>query len=393
MRPLLPEEMVFWEKHKNLSPPQIADAAQKAHLDHIFLAGRAKSWQKAKDKLPGWFLNKDLIWPYQHYLEQSSSEETALYKASTFPFQQVIDLTGGFGVDSWAFASKGARVVHNEPNESLSKVAEQNLKALGLTNTSFLQKDATSLLDSLNASQGNVLLYADPSRRDHIGKRSKEISQYIPNPDDLIKKSLDLGLAILLKMSPMDSIPEMLSRWPLISELHVISLKNECKEILLFINPHSTTETKIISTEISYPSEPFNYTLSDEKNAQMNVAAIDQYIYDPYVSLLKAGPYKLISSRFKVHKLHPFTHLYTSDSYVEHFPGRHFKVLHLLPAGSGQLKEVLSDHKIMIVSRNYPMSPDQLYQKLKLKTGGKDFLFAVTDHHQKRQFIIAERIH
>jgi hypothetical protein len=392
MRALLPEEQEFWEKHKHLIPAQMAEAARKAKLDHFYLANRLKSYLKGKEKLPTLSAHEDLIWPDPVNIEQSSSEATAAYKATHFAYPKVIDLTGGFGIDTWAFAQQAQKVLHNEPNEILSGVCRANFQKLNFQNIDYSQKDALDLLSQLPPSEGDTLVYADPSRRDEKGRRQSLLSQYVPDPSELIRLSLSLHYPLLLKLSPMDSLPEMMGLWPQLTEIHVVSVKNECKEILVFLKPNSNQPLKITAAEIGYNSLPFVFSPEEEAAASMLCGALSIYLYDPFVSILKAGPYKLLASAFGLTRLHPFTHLYTSAEHIDQFPGRQFKVLKALPASTNQLLNWFPEKKALIVTRNFPISPEKLYLKLKLQPGGERFLFALTDHRDQRLFVIAERI-
>jgi len=334
------------------------------------LAEQIDSKKRCELKLPLWFNSCNIFYPPKISIEQASSEIAAKYKASLIEGNDIIDLTGGFGVDSFFFALKAESVTHCELNKELSELSKHNSEILGVK-INYVNANGIDYLKNSNKKFSTI--YIDPSRRIESKKvfKLKDCEPDIVGNLNLLKNHSD---HIIIKTAPLLDIKSTIRELDRISEVHVISIKNECKELLLVINKDNLSDNPLITcllhneTEIKYSfkiSEESIYTIS-------NYSEPLQYLYEPDVGILKAGCFKLICRDFKVEKLHQHTHLYTSNDLNELFPGRKFKVKKTWSFGQFQ-----KDNKIKqanIICRNFGLSPEELKKKLKIKDGGSEYL-------------------
>lgn len=185
----------------------------------------------------------------------------------------------------------------------------------------------------------------------------------------------------------MLDVQQGMSELKFVKTVWVVAVDNEVKELLFLCEKDYAKETSIVAIDLKRESESFAFTFSEERNHQVELSNPLQYIYEPNAALLKAGAFKTIAAKFSLEKLHISTHLYTSDQLFENFPGRIFKVDRLLKADPKVAAEAFIDGKVNIITRNYPLSPDELKKKLKLKDGGDQYLIGCSG--EKEKFLIA----
>ena len=346
---------------KNIEPRELAEQ----------IDGRKRS----EKKLPHWFSTPKIFFPPKLSIEQSSSELTAEYKSRLAKGDALIDLTGGFGVDAYYFAKKCSKVIHCEQNLQLSEIVEYNSKLLGIENIEFINSDSLTYL--LNDSAVYDTIYIDPSRRIQT---QKVFLLKDTEPDVVSNLPLLLSKAskIIIKTSPLFDIQSGLKELSNVREVHVVSVKNDCKELLWIVDKDFTGEPIIVCAALkNHLEDQLTFKLSDEKNLTINQYSPPlQYLYEPDVALLKAGCFKSITRKFDVIKLHSNTHLYTSDKLSNIFVGKKFKVL-AVAEYKDFLKEI-SIKKANVICRNFPYTPDQVKKKHKLIDGGADYLFFTT---------------
>ena len=381
--------------------------------EHIFLARQTEGRKIVATKLPSWAENMSILFPVKISLEQCSSEATALYKAGLVSGKSLVDLTGGFGVDC-SFLSKNFKSTeYVEQNEELCDIARHNFNALGL-NINVNNSESVEYLEGMSPVD---CIYIDPARRDIKGKKTADLSLCSPNlleiRDILLKKCNTL----LIKLSPMFDISSALEVFPECKQVHVVSVKNECKELLLLIEKGFCGETEIVCVdldELGVRSEELGISvqtsgepsllelsrvkleitsvasnLKKEKGEIISYSFPKAYLYEPYASIMKAGLFKTVAKRYNVQKLHPNTHLYTSDEYIENFPGRSFQINRVTKV---QRKEIQDIDKANLSIRNFPGNVADLKKKLKLKDGGNIYIFACTLNDNSKVLIICEKI-
>jgi hypothetical protein len=244
-----------------------------------------------------------------------------------------------------------------------------------------------SLYSTFKSSNFQIL-YIDPSRRGNENKRLYALEDCEPDLTRIWSDLQQSGCKIIVKLSPMLDIDRILKQLAGISEIHIISVRNDCKEVLVVADRLSNGAVKIFC--INYLSDKseqfFEFKPGEEKTAAAQyISEVKKYLYEPNVSILKAGAYKSVARRFDLEKLHPNTHLYTADNLTEEFPGRIFEVLEVYPFSNRTCKNLSkSIIKANITVRNFPLSVEELRKKLNMKDGGDIYLFACTLSDNKK---------
>jgi len=349
--------------------------------------------QKVRSKVPTYYETEDLLYPVQLSLEQSSSELTAKYKSTICTGHTLVDLTGGFGVDCYFMSSQFKHATYIERQAELCDLAIHNFKVLGRDSIEVVQSETENYLKDMNPVDW---IFIDPARRSSSGKKVVLLSDCEPNVAALSKLLLEKANRIMIKLSPMMDITAAMRELPDTSEIHIISVENECKEVLLILDHSVVTNIKMKAVNFGKNNERqlFEYNTEEEWNAVATYSPeIDKYLYEPNASVMKSGAFKLIGNLFKLSKLHINTHLYTSNELSLHFPGRVFEVLNTWGNSKSELNE-LSKHlpKANITTRNYPLSVEELRKKLKIKEGGDSFLFACTMANNQKVMIECKKL-
>lgn len=390
----------FFDYCQSLEDKKITDLALNQHIisdefDKIDVLNQVQGLQIAKAKLPSWYQNKHILYPVKLSLEQCSSEETAKYKASLIKKQlnSFIDLTGGFGVDTAFITERSKQSTYVETNEALCQLAEHNFKALNL-NITVVCKNTYDFLSQETKSYN--LIYLDPARRDNIGQKVISIADCSPNLLEIQDKLLTIADELLVKYSPMLDIRKAIKEVNHIYEIHIVSLNNECKELLLRMSKGSNNEPiRIYCTNITNKeNESFDFSLDEEINAPLKLTPnIETYIYEPNSSIMKAGAFKSITLHYNIYKLNKNTHLYTSPELIKDFPGRIFSVNKISTLYKKDLKSSLKEiTQANVLTRNFPLKAEELKNKLKLKDGGENYIIGTTDKQEKKILLLCERI-
>ena len=353
------------------------------------LRKKVKSWAAIADEPQN--ISK-LAFPSKLPFEQCSSEATALYKADLVGGDLLVDLTGGLGVDFTFMSAKFQRSVYVEQNEDLVKCAEINLPILGAKNATFLCDEALNYLN--NMTERASVIYIDPARRSDEGEKVVMLNDCKPDLIELESILLDHADMVVAKLSPMLDISKALTSLKSVSEIHIVSVDNECKELLLVLKrEHGQPIIKTFNIH-GERVEKLEFMPSEELMAVCKFAyAPRMFLYEPNTSILKSGGFKIVAERFHLVKLHVNSHLYTSDDRVDDFPGRRFEVMAWSGFARNELASILKGVKqANIAVRNFPMSPEKLRSKLKLKDGGKDYFFASTLADGKKVLLRCRKI-
>lgn len=334
------------------------------------LAAQITAKKKAEKKLPTWFSTNGIYYPTTLSIEQTSSEIAAEYKASLAKGNNLIDLTGGFGVDSYYFSRKLKAVTHCEINSTLSQIAQNNAIALGADNISFFSGDGLSYL--IQTEEKFDTVYLDPARRAEKGKvfMLKDCTpNVVSNLDFLLSKSD----RIIIKTAPLLDITAGLLELKNVSEIHIVSIKNECKEILWVVEANANPDPKIIAVTINETQKAFSFLKSENNTsaAYTNNISSGDYLFEPDAALLKSGAFNLIGNKYDLQKLHPQTQLYTSKSLNPLFPGRVFKIEEIYSTNDLKKLKLISGN---VIVRNYLAKPEDLVKKYKIKSGKDQFL-------------------
>ena len=346
------------------------------------IATQIEARQRIKNKLPEWYANDQLIFPRKENLEQASSEATAKYKAQMIKGSFALDLTGGSGVDAYAFSKSFAHIEYVEPNEELCDLATYNFSVLD-ANIEVHQKTAEAFLDS--NSKKYDLVYLDPSRRSDSNQRLVALDEYLPNVVELQKALFNISDRVLVKASPMLDIHQAVEQLQHVTKVVCLSVDNEMKEVLFLTDIHATTkEPEIVCENIGNPKRAaFKFNRSEEDQATVSFSEPQEYVYDPFTAIRKSGAFNLFGERYQLLKLAPNTHLYTSSELNKDIPARVFKVLGELKGGAKSIRKSARNGLINVISKNYPLSATEIKKKYKLQDGGEQFLILCTSNERK----------
>jgi 16S rRNA G966 N2-methylase RsmD len=334
--------------------------------------------QIIEHKIPSWRQSDEIRYPGRLSLEQCSSEKTARYKASLLSGHSFVDLTGGWGVDTAFISPKFSQVTYVEKQEELANLAKHNFPILGLNFIRIHTGDGIEYLEKMNPVD---CIYLDPARRSLSGKKVVLIEDCEPNLLEIQNLLLTKASFVLIKLSPLLDINAALRVLKNVKEVHVVSVENECKELLLLLEKGNTQAPVITCANLRKKGDQtVSFEYSEEKKAQIAYSReVKDYLYEPNASLLKAGFYKGIALRYPVEKLHSDSHLYTSTQYIPDFPGRIFRVEAVSSLNKKSLKAFLTGmDKANLTIRNFPLTVAGLRKKLKLNEGGEVYLFATT---------------
>ena len=383
MRHYTPEEKEFIQQHRHRSPAELMLQANRyPGLPVAELVRQIQARQKAADKLPTWVSDPDVVFPVAVSVEQSSSEAAAAYKASLVS-GQLVDLTGGFGVDSYYFARHFDWVVHVEQNRELWEVAAYNFRLLGAGNIETANTTAEDFLASFDGRAD--VIYLDPARRGERAEKVHLLQDCEPDVQHLLPLLLQKAKAVLLKTSPMLDIDLALSQLAQVAAVWVVAVQNECKEVLYLIREDAPGEVKRTAVNLlsNGKTQQLVFSGSAEEAASVTYEDPQVYLYEPNAAILKAGAYRSVASQYGLHKLHPNSHLYTSTTLVADFPGRVFACQGVGRYNKKELLARLPSRKANITVRNFPESVADIRKKTGIKEGGEDYLFFTTDKHQK----------
>ncbi|QNK63322.1 hypothetical protein H7F33_02045 [Pedobacter sp. PAMC26386] len=333
------------------------------------LANQIASRKKSLRKLPTWFNTKLIYYPALLSVEQCSSEITAAYKAGLVKGNTLIDLTGGYGVDSFYFAKNTQTVIHCEINEELSAIASYNSVLLQEENVQFICGDGLEFLK--NTTKEFDCVYIDPARRSSSGKVFM-LKDCTPNVVENLSMLLSKANQILVKTAPLLDLSAGLKELNHVAEIHIVSVKNECKELIWVIEKGFEASTKIICTTLNTVQKQFSFVMGEEgSTAITGIITPGQYLYEPDVALLKSGAFNLIAERYQLQKFHHQTQLYTSAVIHPEFPGRIFKIEEILSAAKIKKEKNLVGN---VIVRNYPDKAATLVDKYHIKADDTQFM-------------------
>ena len=380
-------------------------ALQRKRFAHLsdeewrWMLQQVEGRQRTHDKLPTFAQIEDWWYPIRLSCEQCSSEATARYKAAIIrqlgeKQDILIDLTGGYGVDTYFLSEQTVQAHYVERNEELCRIAQHNFqianKPIHVHNTSaedFLAQ--YPMAESVSSDvKKEVVVYLDPARRDAHGGKVFRIEDCEPNVIKILPFLRAISNTILIKFSPMLDITSALQSLGNEWDVHVVALHNEVKEIIFV-----TGNNRIHAVNILHEgNDQFSFTRSEEKSALCAMAdCICEYIYEPNAAIIKAGAFRLVSERYQLHKLDHNTHLYTADQLIEDFPGRVWKVT-AQPIKNQRDIAALGIQRAAILTRNYPLTPEELRKKFKVQESDSHFLIGAR-LATKPTLILAERIH
>ena len=443
----------FIRQHQDEDVRQLAFLGSKyPEVDMPFALDQIRGRKMARVKLPRWASLEGIIYSPHISMEQCSSESTALYKAELaarllgLPASssgtemkaeneiEFVDLTGGFGVDfSYIAARLGVKSMYVERQAHLCEAAKENFGRLGLKNAivkngdgieilhSFhpKKKDAASADDSLGITYdqprsllktnlGLKIIFIDPARRDDAGNKVVSLKDCTPDVTVLQEEMLSKADYVIIKLSPMLDWHRAISELSHVREVHIISVNNECKELLLVLSARNMGDMEASSAdgEVKHAGNLSIYCVNDAQSfvcdeSDMETSPVKiapstleemQYLYEPNASLMKAGCFGVLSGRYDARMLSKNSHLFVSQAPIEAFPGRSFRIIAVSSFNKKELKRHLSGiTKANIATRNFPLSVAELRKRLKLKDGGETYIFATTLSDESHVLVITEK--
>ena len=443
----------FIRQHQDEDVRQLAFLGSKyPEVDMPFALDQIRGRKMARVKLPRWASLEGIIYPPHISMEQCSSESTALYKAELaarllgLPASssgtemkaeneiEFVDLTGGFGVDfSYIAARLGVKSMYVERQAHLCEAAKENFERLGLKNAivkngdgievlhSFhpKKKDAASDDDSLGitydqprsllkTNPGLKIIFIDPARRDDAGNKVVSLKDCTPDVTVLQEEMLSKADYVIIKLSPMLDWHRAISELSHVREVHIISVNNECKELLLVLSARNMGDMEASSAdgEVKHAGNLRIYCVNDAQSFVCDELDMEsspvriappvleemQYLYEPNASLMKAGCFGVLSDRYDARMLSKNSHLFVSREPIAAFPGRSFRIIAISSFNKKELKRYLSGiTKANIATRNFPLSVAELRKRLKLKDGGETYIFATTLSDESHVLVITEK--
>ena len=347
-----------------------------------------KGRKTAVKKIP-FLLKENIIFPPNLNLEQASSQSTAEYKAKNLKGKSFLDLTCGFGIDAYFLSENFDEITLVEQNPELLEIVKHNWEILG-KKANFINENLEEFLKK-NTEKFDIV-YLDPARRDSEKNKKFLLEDLSPNLLEIQEKLLEISDEIWIKLSPLIDISYLISVLKNISKIEIIAVKNEVKELLVKICRDKSRlvhdckdKSRLVYVGISCinlesEESDFSFNFNEEKNAVPEFSEPLKYLYIPNNSVLKSGAFNLVSEKFGLKKLHQNTHFYTSDEFLQNFPGR---ILEIQTIDSKQIKK---GEKFNIISKNHPLSPDEIKKKYKISDGGKSYL--IFTQTQKAKIIL-----
>ena len=431
----------FIRQHQDDDVRQLAFLGSKyPEVDMPFALDQIRGRKMARVKLPRWASIDGIIYPPHISMEQCSSEATALYKAELaerllnqqkikiceFTTKDTVapkfaknegtcenqgkvgfaDLTGGFGVDFSYIAERlGVRAMYVERQEHLCEKAKENFLRLGLANAEVKNGDGIEVLHTLEHLS---LISIDPARRDDAGNKVVSLKDCTPDVTVLQEEMLSKADYVVIKLSPMLDWHRAISELSHVREVHIISVNNECKELLLVLSARNMGEMEASSAdgEVKRVGNLRIYCVNDAQSfvceeSDMEASSVKiappvleemQYLYEPNASLMKAGCFGVLSGRYDARMLSKNSHLFVSREPITAFPGRSFRIIAVSSFNKKELKRHLSGiTKANIATRNFPLSVAELRKRLKLKDGGETYIFATTLSDESHVLVITNK--
>ncbi len=379
-------------------------------------------WQTARHKLPAWAACDGIVYPPHLAMEQCSSEQTARYKAGVVARllgnkakdSTLYDLTGGFGVDFSFLSPLFGRAVYVEQQAPLVEVAHHNFSTLGLNN---VEARCSNALEALHDIGHATMIFLDPARRDSSGARTYALTDCTPDVLAMKEELFAKADFLMLKLSPMLDWRAVVQQLGCVRELHIVSVRNECKELLVVVAPEapllspqkgedvppqsednaltvycfnddqqfifSSSSLHIVATEESSPpwGDKRGASSWDKRGAFSvdNKGALGAFLLVPNASIMKAGCFPELARRYGVSPISANSHLFICPHSIDDFPGRQFEITAISSMNKRELRTIFSGiTQANVAVRNFPISAEQLRHRLRLRDGGNLYVFATT---------------
>lgn len=383
----------FIQQYREKDVRELAlQGARFPDVDLSFALDQIAGWQTARKKIPSWTTIEGITFPPRLSMEQCSSEQTARYKAALAErllkkqegSHRLVDLTGGFGVDFSFLSPVFDEAVYVEQQEHLCKIAEENFKVLGLRQSCVVHADGIAYLLQMEHAD---IIYLDPARRDANGARTFALQDCTPNILDIKDELLQKARWVIVKLSPMLDWHKAVQELQSVVEVHVVSVGNECKELLLVMaGKESEQEESPMTIYCVNDKQVFTCSM-EQMNEHVRIAEkieLEMFLYEPNASIMKVGCFGACAEQYGVKGIARNSHLFVSDTLIPHFPGRIFRITAVSSMNKRELKDALQGvKKANVAVRNFPLKAEELRRKLKLADGGDCYLFGTTTEEGK----------
>lgn len=396
------ETLSYIKNHRTDDPRKLALQSHPSDVDMPYALEQIAGWQAARHKLPRWASIEDIIYPPHLSMEQCSSQTTAIYKQQVAKrllgddAGMLVDLTGGYGVDFSYMARAFRHEVYVERQKVLCEAAHHNFPLLGIGDAEIICGDGAEYLGRIDHVS---MIYLDPARRDNNGGRTYGIADCTPDVTalrDVLMKKADY---VMVKLSPMLDWHKAVEDVGNVCEVHIVSVKNECKELLLVIDCRENRRQTLQVSCVNYSGDNTATTdiFSPEDCLEAASASFadpveQSYVYEPNASLMKFGSFEPLRRKYGVMQIAPNSNLFVSRDNVEDFPGRRFLIKAVSGMNKMELRHILgSIDKANITTRNFPLSVGELRKRLKLKDGGDTYIFATTLQDGSHKLLVCGR--
>lgn len=391
---LLNKEVQNWikENYKRDIPSLVLKGSPFENISVQELAEQLLSKKKAEKKLPTWFGTDCVIFPKPLSIEQTSSEKTAHYKASIVSGESLLDLTLGFGVDTFYFSKKVKQLTAVEKQQDLAEKVAHNFKLFGIKNVLIKKISSEEFLEQ-NKQMFNWI-YLDPARRDERKNKVFKLSDCEPNILALKAKLFRVSKNIMIKTSPMLDITQGLIELENVKEIHVVCLNNEVKELLWVLsNEYNNEKPTIKIVELKEGTAFISEHQHGVDSVSLTFSNPLDYIYQPHVGFLKTGFADVMAKEYNLNKMEVNTQLYTSNTLVKNYKGRVFKTKLISLYNKKDVSKRHSKKQYHVVSKNFPLSADELKKTIKLNGGGEDYLIFFKGLNNKKYVVESHRVY
>ncbi|MBK6265521.1 hypothetical protein JKA74_10775 [Marivirga sp. S37H4] len=384
----------FIKENEQAEPAHLVlKAKQFPDLPMREIAEQVASRKKAREKLPEFYAHPNILFPPAISMEQCSSQATAQFKASLIEGTKMVDLSGGFGIDTYYLSQSFRECVYVEQQTHLCELATYNFKQLN-SSIHVENKEASAFLE--RAKNDFDWMYIDPARRDQNQKKVSRWEDCSPDITNLLPKILEKAPRVLLKGAPMLDISQaILDLSHQVKKVHIVEWRGEVRELLFQLGKTEIENPEITAVILSDEGRATQQFTSDKLKELSTLIAFSlpgPYLYEPSPAVMKSGFFKSLAEAYQLKKLHSNTNLFTSSELNKDFPGRSFRILESLPVNKKALKKLLPEMKANLSSRNFPLAVADLKKKLGLKDGGSIYLFACTLQDNSKRLLVCEKV-
>lgn len=383
-------ETAFIESHQHQNINDVAlQLSRMPDLRKDLVLRQINGKQKIGTKVPTW-LESEILYPAKISMEQCSSQTTAMFKAELIKGKQLLDLTGGLGVDTFFLSKRFEQVSYFEQNVDLAAIAKHNFKVLGAKNISV---HAVNSIDYLQQNKVQAdWIFLDPGRRDTTKRKVFLLEDCTPDVAQHQDLLLSSAANILVKLSPIMDITALINSLKNVHHCWVIAVKNEVKELLVHFSRVAADSPKITAINITENERESITQNWQQSNKTISIGNLKKYLYEPNRAVLKAGLQDTLGLKFELEKVGQNSNFYTSDFLNAAYNGRIFSITDKLKGKTKNLKQYFPNKKANIIARNYPLKASQLFEKYKIIPGGDKYLIATTLGVKDKVLLVGERL-